>query len=130
MLIPDDLRYSSSHEWCRVDGDVATIGITDFAQDQLGDVVFIELPAVGTAVSSPDVPCGAIESVKAAGDLFSPVTGEVVEVNAALDHSQEAVNRDPYGAGWLLKVRLANPAEIEGLLDAAAYGALCEAEAH
>lgn len=129
MLTPDDLRYQPSHEWCRLEGDLATIGITDFAQDQLGDVVYIELPAVGDTVTF-DEAFGAIESVKAASDLVCPVSGEVVAVNAALDDSQEVVNTDPFGAGWMIQVKLSDPSEVDRLLDAAAYLAVCESEAH
>jgi glycine cleavage system H protein len=130
MQIPDDLRYAPSHEWCRAEGDLATIGITDFAQDQLGDVVYLELPSLGAVLTAHGEPFGTIESVKAASDLYSPVSGEVVAVNTALERSQEAVNTDPYGSGWLLRLKLADPAEIDGLLDAAAYAAVCEAESN
>ncbi|MDL2285605.1 glycine cleavage system protein GcvH [Desulfovibrio sp. OttesenSCG-928-F07] len=105
MNIPADLKYVSTHEWIRIEGDIATIGITDFAQDQLGDVTFVELPAAGDTLSA-DQGMGSVESVKAASDLYCPVAGEVVEVNAALDSNPELVNSDPYGQGWMIKVKL------------------------
>ena len=126
-MVPDNLRYTKDHEWIRVEGDRGTIGITDYAQNQLGDVVFLELPAVGRALSSGET-FGTVESVKAVSELFAPVNGEVVETNGALVSSPEAVNTDPYGRGWMLVVRLADAAQLEGLLDAAAYQALVESE--
>ena len=123
-----DRYYTETHEWVQVDGDVATIGITDFAQSQLGDVVFLELPSVGRQLEPGDS-FGAVESVKAASDLYSPVAGSVVEVNEALSEAPETVNRDPYGDGWLVKVRL-NGDLSEGLLDEAGYKALAEGQAH
>jgi glycine cleavage system H protein len=126
-MIPNDLQYAKSHEWAKVEGDVATVGITHFAQEQLGDLTFVDLPKVGDQVSA-GAEMGSVESVKAASELYSPVTGEVVEVNAALENAPEAVNQDPYGAGWMLKVKLSSaPAD---LLDAAAYADVCAAEAH
>jgi len=122
-MIPADLRYTKEHEWVRLEGDLATVGITDHAADQLGDIVFVELPAIGTALRQLAT-FGVVESVKAVSDLFAPVGGEVVEVNEALAGAPEVVNSDPYGAGWLLRVRVADPAEVEALLDAAAYEAL------
>jgi glycine cleavage system H protein len=126
MQIPDDLRYSAEHEWVRVEGDTATIGITDFAQDSLGDIVFVQLPALGT-----DVVAGAgvseIESTKSVSDIYAPVSGTVTEVNDALEATPELVNQDPYGQGWILTIRLAAPAEVDALLDAAGYRALTEA---
>ena len=125
---PSELKYASSHEWARLEEDgTVTIGVTDFAQEQLGDVVFVELPEVGAELASEDE-FGVIESVKAASDLFAPVSGEVIEVNDQLDDDPELVNSDPYGDAWLLKVRLSNVAELEGLLDADAYSALCDGE--
>ncbi len=129
MLVPTDHRFLPSHEWCRVDGGQATIGISDFAQDQLGDVVFIELPAVGSTVTAGE-PFGTIESVKAASDLIAPVSGEVTAVNGDLDASPETVNSDPYGAGWLITVTPSDAAEVDALLDADAYTAHCEAGGH
>jgi glycine cleavage system H protein len=120
--------YTETHEWVEADDDVATIGITDFAQSQLGDVVFLELPSVGRMLESGDS-FGVVESVKAASDLYSPVAGSVVEVNETLNDAPETVNRDPYGAGWLIKVRL-NGDLGEGLLDEAGYKAVTEGQAH
>ncbi|HCH32084.1 MAG TPA: glycine cleavage system protein GcvH [Oceanospirillaceae bacterium] len=126
--LPQGLQYVASHEWIRNEGDgTVTIGVTDFAQEQLGDVVFVELPEVGAELASEDE-FGVIESVKAASDLFAPVSGEVIEVNEQLDDDPELVNSDPYGDAWLLKIRLSNVAELQGLLDADAYSALCDDE--
>lgn len=118
--IPDDLRYSKDHEWARVDGDQATVGITDFAQDALGDVVFVDLPEVGAALKQFEK-FGEVESVKSVSDLFSPLGGEVTARNDAVSERPELINRDPYGEGWLLRLRVTNAAELDGLLDAAAY---------
>lgn len=118
---PDDLRYSKEHEWVRADGAQATIGITGFAADELGDIVFVELPEPGTQISQFGT-FGVIESVKAVSDLYAPVSGEVVEVNEALRDRPELVNSDPYGEGWIAKVTLSDTAELDGLMDAAAYG--------
>lgn len=124
--LPQGLSYVSSHEWIRNEGDgIVTIGVTDFAQEQLGDVVFVELPDVGTQLTSEDE-CGVIESVKAASDLFAPVSGEVIAINEQLDDDPELVNSDPYGDAWLLQIRLTNPEELEHLLDAEAYSQLCD----
>lgn len=126
-MIPNDLKYAKSHEWAKIEGDVATIGITHFAQEQLGDLTFVDLPKVGASLTA-GAEMGSVESVKAASELYSPVSGTVVEVNAALENAPEAVNQDPYVAGWMLKVKLASaPAD---LLDAAAYADVCAAEAH
>jgi glycine cleavage system H protein len=122
MAYPDDLRYSKEHEWVRVEDDTATIGITSFAADELGDVVFIELPEVGATLTQFGT-FGVIESVKAVSDLYSPVSGEVTEVNAALQDSPELLNSDAFGGGWIAKVRLSDPGEVDGLLDAEAYAA-------
>lgn len=119
-MVPGDLRYTSDHEWVRVDGDEAVVGITQFAADQLGDIVFVELPAAGKALDA-GVPFGVVESVKAVSDLLAPVTGEVIASNEALAGAPELVNSDPYGEGWMLRVRLADAAAVEGLLDPAAY---------
>jgi glycine cleavage system H protein len=119
-MVPDDLRYTKDHEWVRVDGDEAVVGITQFAADQLGDIVFVELPAAGKALEQ-HATFGVVESVKAVSDLFAPVAGEVTATNDALGDSPELVNSDPYGGGWMLRVRLADAAQVEGLLDAAAY---------
>ena len=124
--LPQGLSYVSSHEWIRNEGDgTVTIGVTDFAQEQLGDVVFVELPEVGSELVSEDE-FGVIESVKAASDLFAPVSGEVIAVNERLDSDPELVNSDPYGEAWLLQIRLSHPEELEHLLDADAYSELCE----
>jgi glycine cleavage system H protein len=125
MNIPQDLRYSREHEWVRVDGTLARVGITDFAQDSLGDVVFVQLPDVGL-----DIVAGAsvseIESTKSVSDVYVPVSGVVQAVNASLVDTPELVNSDPYGEGWILEIVLADPAELEGLMDADAYRALVE----
>jgi glycine cleavage system H protein len=125
MNIPDDLRYSAEHEWVRVDANLATVGITDFAQDSLGDVVFVQLPEVGT-----DVIAGAsvseIESTKSVSDIYAPVSGVVTAVNEALADTPELVNQDPYGQGWIMTIELSEPAEVDALLDAGAYRALVE----
>ena len=115
-----DLRYTKEHEWVRVEGDQAVVGITDYAAEQLGDIVFVELPAVGRAVTQFGS-VGVIESVKAVSDLFSPVTGEVVETNPDLSGSPELVNDDPFGKGWMLKIKLTDPGQVESLLDEDAY---------
>ncbi len=118
---PDDLRYSKEHEWVRVDGAQATIGITSFAADELGDIVFVELPEPGAEVRQFGT-FGVIESVKAVSDLYAPVSGEVTEVNEALRDRPELVNGDPFGEGWIAKLTLSDPSELDGLMDAAAYG--------
>ena len=119
-MVPADLRYTKEHEWLRLDGDEATIGITQYAADQLGDVVFVELPKVGTRVRSHQT-FGVVESVKAVSDLFAPVSGEVVEVNAELAQKPETVNQEPYGLGWMLVVTAADAKEWDQLLTAAQY---------
>jgi glycine cleavage system H protein len=120
--IPDTLRYAASHEWVRVDNDLATVGITDHAQSELSDVVYVDLPKVGAQVKAGTV-AAVIESVKAASDIYAPVSGEVVEANAALTAKPELVNQDPYGAAWLFRVKIANAGELDKLMDAAAYKA-------
>lgn len=120
MPSPQDLKYTKEHEWVRMDDDIGTIGITDYAQDALGDIVLVDLPAVGTIVSYADK-FGEIESVKAVSELFAPVTGEVVDINSALEDSPELVNDSPYAEGWMLRVRLSDPSEVEKLLDANQY---------
>ena len=127
-MYPQELRYSKDHEWLRVEGDRATVGITDYAQNQLGDVVFVELPEVGRQVKAGEV-FGTVESVKAVSELFSPVSGEVVEVNSALAAKPETINTDPHGAAWMIKVKIEGPASVQGLMDAASYQALLESEA-
>jgi glycine cleavage system H protein len=119
---PDDLRYHSEHDWARVDGDEATLGITWFAQDSLGELVHFEPPEAGGSVSK-DQSYGEVESVKAVSDLISPLSGEVLEVNQKVVDEPETVNDDPYGEGWLIRIRLSDPAEVDALLDAAAYQA-------
>src|SRR5512135_896122 len=119
-MVPTDLRYTKDHEWVRLDGDQATIGVTDFAATQLGDVVFVDLPAVGRSVDQYAA-FGVVESVKAVSDLFAPLGGEVVEVNAQLSGSPELVNSDPFGAGWMIKLRVADAGQVGQLLDPAAY---------
>jgi glycine cleavage system H protein len=119
-MVPGDLRYTKDHEWIRVEGDEALVGITHFAADQLGDIVFVELPDVGRSLEAHGT-FGVVESVKAVSDLYAPVGGEVVATNDALAGKPELVNDDPYGEGWMLRVRLADAAQAEGLLDAAAY---------
>jgi glycine cleavage system H protein len=122
-MVPTDVRYTKDHEWVRVDGDAATVGITEYAAKQLGDIVFVELPDSGRSLEQ-FATFGVVESVKAVSDLFAPVSGEVLESNAALAASPELVNGDPHGDGWMIRLRLAKPEEVDGLLDAAAYDAL------
>lgn len=123
MNIPQNLRYNNSHEWVLVEGDVATIGISDHAQEELTDVVFVELPPVGKTVDVGD-PTAVVESVKAASDIYAPVSGEVVEVNDAVEADPSLVNTDPYGKGWIFKLKVKDAAQLEKLLDAAGYEAL------
>jgi glycine cleavage system H protein len=120
MELPDDRRYTKEHEWIKMDGDVATVGITEFAQSELGDVTYIEAPAVGAQLAKGDA-FGVVESVKAVSDVYAPVGGEVVEVNSALANAPETVNASPYDDAWMIKLRVANPAELDDLLDAAGY---------
>ena len=122
-MVPQDLRYTKEHEWVRLEGEIATIGITDYAAEQLGDIVFVELPEIGRTVSQ-FATIGVIESVKAVSDLFAPVGGEVVESNAALSAAPELLNSDPFGKGWMLRIKVADAGQLDGLLDAAAYEAL------
>ncbi len=125
--IKDDLRYTKEHEWVKVEGDVATVGITDYAQKELGDVVFVELPEVGTKVEQMK-PFGVIEAVKAVSDLFSPLTGEVTEVNSQLESQSNLINSDPYGQGWIIKIKLEESKELEALLSSADYRKLVESK--
>ncbi len=120
MNVPANLRYSNDHEWCRVEGDIAVIGITDFAQSQLGDIVFVDVPTVGESLAANEV-FGSIEAVKTVSDAFLPVGGEIVEFNEAVDADPAIVNRDAYGEGWLVKVKMSNPAEVDSLLTAEQY---------
>ncbi|MCC2637502.1 MAG: gcvH [Moraxellaceae bacterium] len=126
---PSELKYAPSHEWVRVEGDIATVGITDHAQEALGDLVFIELPEVGDVVAAHDE-AGVVESVKAASDIYAPVSGEVIAINEALADSSETVNNDPYHDGWMYKIRMSDPVELDDLLDADAYDAQVAAEGH
>ena len=126
MSVPTDLRYTKAHEWVRVDGDVATIGITQYAADQLGDIVFVELPDVGRSLDQ-SATFGVVESVKAVSDLFAPLSGEVTEANGALAASPELVNASPYEDGWMIRVRVSEAAQLEGLLEPSAYDALIAA---
>lgn len=126
-MVPTDLRYTKEHEWIRVQDGVATVGITAHAAEQLGDIVFVELPGAGSAVSAGKT-FGVVESVKAVSDLFAPVSGVVSEANPALEGRPELVNAEPYGAGWMIRVTVADAAELDALLDAAAYDALIAAE--
>ena len=125
MNTPTNLKYSKDHEWVKVDGNIATIGITDFAQSQLGDIVFVDIQTEGEELEAGEV-FGAIEAVKTVADGLMPVSGKVIEVNAELECAPESVNTDPYGAGWMIKVEMSNPAEYDELLDAAAYEAECK----
>jgi glycine cleavage system H protein len=125
-MVPTDLRYTKDHEWVRVDGDEATIGITAYAADQLGDIVFVELPDAGRTIEQ-SAPFGVVESVKAVSDLFAPISGEVVEANADLGANPERVNSDPYEGGWMIRVRVSDPGQLESLLDPDAYDALIAA---
>ena len=120
MLVPDDLRYADTHEWIRLEGDVGTVGITDHAQAELTDIVYVEVPAVGTKLEQKQT-AAVVESVKAASDIYAPVGGEVLEVNKELEGNPALVNSDPYGTGWLFKLKLNNKEEVEGLKDANAY---------
>lgn len=120
MNYPDNLRYTKEHEWVRIEGDEAVIGITDFAQKELGDIVYVEVETVGKELVAGDV-FGTVEAVKTVSDLFLPVAGSITELNPALGGSPELVNSDPYGEGWMVRMKLANAADVEGLMDAAAY---------
>jgi glycine cleavage system H protein len=123
MNVPQNLRYNTSHEWVLLEGDVATIGISDHAQEELTDVVFVELPPVGKTVDAGD-PTAVVESVKAASDIYAPIAGDVVEVNDAVEADPSLVNTDPYGKGWIFKLKVKNAAQLDALLDAAGYEAL------
>ena len=127
-MVPENCRYTKEHEWVRIEGALGVIGVTDYAQKQLGDVVFLELPEMGRTLAANEV-FGTVESVKAVSELYSPVAGQVVEVNTGLVNKPEVVNTDPHGAAWMIKVKLADPAAVAGLMDAKAYEALVESEA-
>ncbi len=123
MNIPQNLKYTKDHEWVLVEGDIATIGITDFAQGELGDIVYIEIETEGEVLSQEEV-FGSVEAVKTVSDLFMPISGEIIEFNGALESSPEVVNSDPYGDGWMIKVKVSDPSELDSLMDAAAYSEL------
>ncbi len=123
MNFPENLKYTKEHEWVLVEGDVATVGVTDFAQGELGDIVFVEIETKGQTFSK-DETFGTVEAVKTVSDLFMPLSGTISEVNADLESTPENINTDPYHTGWMVKIKLSNPSEVEGLLDAAAYKAL------
>ena len=125
MEFPDDLRYSKEHEWVRVEGGEAVVGITDFAQDTLGDIVYVQPPEVGATVAR-DAACSEVESTKSVSDIYAPVSGRVTAANDALEATPELLNSDPYGDGWIFRIELADPAEVDALMDAAAYRALVE----
>lgn len=126
MNVPEDLRYSSDHEWVKAEGDLVRIGITDYAQDALGDVVYVQLPEAGAVVAAGDA-FGEVESTKSVSEIYAPVAGTVVEVNTNLDDAPETVNSAPYGDGWIAVIQVADTSALDGLLDAAAYAALTEA---
>ena len=126
---PTDLKYAKTHEWVRLEGDVATIGISDFAQGELSDIVYVEITAVGKTIKREE-PIGTIEAVKAVSDLYSPVSGQVIAANDSLKDSPANVNKDPYGEGWMAKIKVSDPAELKSLLDAAAYTELAAKSAH
>lgn len=123
MNIPANLRYTKDHEWISLDGNVATIGITDFAQHELGDIVYVDVPSVGKALAQHEV-FGTVEAVKTVSDLFLPISGTITEVNSGLNDNPQHVNTDPYGAGWMVKMEVDNPADVNALLDAAGYTSL------
>ncbi len=128
-MVPDDLNYTKEHEWVRIDGDEGTVGITDYAQGELGDIVFVELPEVRAKVEQMES-FGTIEAVKAVTDIYAPVSGEVLESNPALKNKPELINSDPYGEGWIIKLQIENPSELENLLSPADYEKLLEEEEH
>ncbi|MCF8360825.1 MAG: glycine cleavage system protein GcvH [Prolixibacteraceae bacterium] len=125
MNIPEDLKYTKEHEWVKMEGDMAVVGITDYAQGELGDVVFVEIETVGETLEK-DETFGTVEAVKTVSDLFMPLSGEVAEKNDALDDEPESINKDPYGAGWMIKIKASDLSELDGLLDAEAYKGLVE----
>jgi glycine cleavage system H protein len=129
VTAPRDLRYTKSHEWVRIDGDIATFGLSDYAQAELGDITYLELPEVGSSVTQSE-PFGVVESVKAASDIYAPLDGEVVEINAAAVDAPDVVNTSPYDNAWLVKVRLSDPAQIETLMDPDTYDTFAEESAH
>ena len=126
MNLPENLKYTKEHEWVRVEGDTAVVGITDFAQGELGDIVFVEIETVGESLEGGET-FGTVEAVKTVSDLFMPVGGEVLEFNAALEDSPELINKDPYEKGWMIRIRISDPAELDLLMDAKAYQSMLEA---
>ena len=120
MSIPENLLYTKDHEWVRIEADIATVGITDFAQGELGDIVFVEIETMGQSLEQEEI-FGTVEAVKTVSDLFMPVSGEIIEINSALESNPEAINTDVYGEGWMVKIKLSDKSEIDGLLSAAAY---------
>lgn len=126
MNFPENLKYTKDHEWIRIEGDVAYVGITDFAQKELGDIVYVDIPSNGKSVNQHDV-FGTVEAVKTVSDLFMPLSGTVLEVNGGLDAAPESVNSDPYGSGWMIKIQLSNASEVDGLMSAADYKGLVNA---
>ncbi|MCB9255527.1 MAG: glycine cleavage system protein GcvH [Chitinophagales bacterium] len=126
MTVPENLKYSKEHEWVKIEGDIAFVGITDFAQSELGDIVFVEIDTIGDSVAADEV-FGTIEAVKTVSDLFMPVSGEILELNEKLEDEPELVNSDPYGDGWLVKVKYSDAGELDNLMDAAAYKAMINA---
>ena len=126
---PSDLKYAKTHEWLKLDGDIATIGITDFAQGELSDIVYVEITALGKTIKREE-PLGTIEAVKAVSDLYSPVSGQVIAANESLKESPANVNKDPYGEGWMAKIKITDPSELKNLLDSAAYAELARKSAH
>ena len=129
MEFPEGLKYSKEHEWVLVEGNTATIGITEFAQEELGDIVYVELPEVGEKIVKDD-PFGAVESVKAAADVYMPVGGKITEVNDKLAETPELVNSDPYGQAWMVRFEISDPSELDGLMDAASYERHCQEREH
>lgn len=125
MNIPENLKYTKEHEWVSVDGDIATVGITNYAQGELGDIVFVEIETEGETLEKEET-FGTVEAVKTVSDLFMPVGGEIIEKNEGLDDTPEAINKDPYGEGWMIKIKMNNPADLDELLDAAGYAELIE----
>ena len=129
MNFPEDLRYTREHEWVRIDGATARVGITDYAQDALGDVVYVDLPTAGATVAAMAT-CCEVESTKSVSEIFSPVSGTIAEVNSDLSDTPQMINEDPYGKGWIFSVEMSDPGEVEGLMDAHAYQAFLDNEAH
>lgn len=125
MNLPSNLKYTKDHEWIKIEGDVATVGVTDFAQGELGDIVYVEVETLGDTMDRDEV-FGTVEAVKTVSDLFLPLSGEIIEFNDSLESEPEKVNSDPYGEGWMIKIKISNPAEIEDLMDDAGYKALVE----